>query len=148
MAPFFLFVLLFQFGFLKFYLILLSLRCLFVFWRETESVRIQMGGQVGDSGRSWDRGNCNQNTLHEKNLFSLKERKSALNTKSMWQGSECGNCVWCSCLPSHVYLENLVCSLMAINFSHFSLKPHAFSGLLIIIYLKLVLLVKFFKFND
>lgn len=36
----------------------------------------------------------------KKNLFSLKERKSALNTKSMWQGSECGNCIWHSCLLS------------------------------------------------
>lgn len=50
-----------------------------------------MGGQVGDSGRSWGKGNYNQNTLHEKKSIFSKRKKECSQYKEhvarfrMWQ---------------------------------------------------------------
>lgn len=38
-----------------------------------------MGGEVGETGRSWERGNHNQNILYEKkNYFQLKKENLAV----------------------------------------------------------------------
>lgn len=54
-----------------FYFILLHylLRCLFVFYERKEWWRFGWG-----NGEIWERGNCNQNILYEKNLFSMKTK--------------------------------------------------------------------------
>lgn len=41
-----------------------------------ERAGIYVGGKVGISGRSWGKGQCKQNILYEKSLFSMKRAES------------------------------------------------------------------------
>lgn len=67
------------FGFILFIIIMFIINivtCLFSDKRKQERIWIWVGGWVGEreSGKSWGRGNHNQNILFEKNLFSVKNK--------------------------------------------------------------------------
>lgn len=53
-------------------IIIIALRCLFVFlWEKGKKMRIEVSGEIG-SGKIWGRGNYN----HNKNLFSIKKKEN------------------------------------------------------------------------